>query len=89
MEDRIEKLKFVAIHCKTKKEAVECCTLADKLGLRWLARERFTELNYWKTYESETAYNFLGGTYSNVEWCKTSGFKIHSAKWFLKNFGNK
>ena len=43
----IEKLKGVAIHCKTEKEAIECCNLADKFGYFWSNGERFTIFNPW------------------------------------------
>ena len=84
----IEKLKGVAIHCKTEKEAIACCNLADKLGLKWMSAHRFSEINNWKDFREKTAYVFYEGTYSDFNDCKICGCKIHYAQWFLKNFGN-
>ena len=84
----IEKLKGVAIHCKTENEAIECCNLADKLGYFWSSGDRFSCFNWWCILKGETCYNFTEGAYLYKDWYIDNGYKIHSAKWFLKNFGN-
>ena len=33
--------------------------------------------------------NFAEGTYCDKDCCIDNGCKIHSSKWFIKNFGNK
>ena len=83
-----EPLKNVVIHCKTEKEAIECCNLADKLGFKWLYGYdgRFTDLTHWEDYREDTAYDFYEGTYGHFDECKNSGCKIHSAQWFIDNF---
>ena len=84
----IEKLKGVAIHCKTDKEAIECCNLADKLGLKWLSGDSFLSFNPWEDFGQETCYNFSEGTYCDKDCCIENKDEIHSSKWFLKNFGD-
>ena len=83
-----EPLKNAVIHCKTEKEAIECCNLADKLGFKWLSGYdgRFTDLTHWEDYREDTAYDFYEGTYGHFDECKTFGCKIHSAQWFIDNF---
>ena len=83
----IEKLKGVAIHCKTEKEAIECCNLADKLGLKWLSGKSFSKINFWEHYKEGTIYDFYQGIFSDIRWSEDYVHKIHSSKWFLKNFG--
>ena len=84
----IEKLKGVAIHCKTEKEAIECCNIADKLGCLWSSGDRFSSFNPWEDFGQETCYNFSEGTYCDKDCCRENECKIHSSKWFIKNFGN-
>ena len=81
-----ENFKNVAIHCKTEKEAIECCYLADKLGFRWFGGTRFSSFNLWEFFKGETCYNFTEGAYCNKDWYRENKYKIHSSKWFLKNF---
>ena len=83
----IEKLKGVAIHCETEKEAIECCNLADKLGLKWLSGNSFAKLTYWKHYKGKTIYDFYLGAFSDIRWGTFDANEIHSSEWFLKNFG--
>ena len=83
-----EKLKGVAIHCKTEKEAIQCCNLADKLGLKWLSGNSFAEINNLEYYKGETTYDFYLGAFADIGWSKFDANEIHSAKWFIKNFGN-
>ena len=85
----IEELKGVAIHCKTEKEAIECCDLADKLGYRWFDGRRFSSFNLWEFFKGGTCYSFSEGAYYIKDWYIENEYKIHSSKWFLKNFGNK
>ena len=82
----IEKLRNIAIRCKTKQEAIKCCNLADELGLQWQSGNKFSEFNNWKYFKEQTAYVFYEGTFADFKNCKICGCKIHYAQWFLKNF---
>ena len=78
----------VVVHCITKKDAVKCCELADKLGLKWNGGESYIDCNWWERYRKETCYNFVDCQFESLWFYKHIGghkYEIRTAKWFLKN----
>ena len=79
-------LEKVVIHCRTKNEALKCCSLADKLGFKWRDGDSFTEENMWRFYESNTCYLFEDGGFCDKPWYINEGYEVKSAQWFIDNF---
>ena len=82
----INDLECIAIHCKTKVQALKCCQLANKLGWKWSSEEDYNEKSYWEDYREEMCYDFANGEYATVPYYEEDGKEIKSAQWFLDNF---
>ena len=85
----INDLEGIAIHCKTKEQALKCCKLANKLGWKWSSGISFNDELFWEDYREETCYKFSDGEYAYAAYYKEDGIKIKSSKWFLDNFTPK
>lgn len=66
----------VVIHCKTSREANNCCDFLASIGFKWSNGSSYREKTYYDTYGKEICYNFKTGTYADVSYYKIKGYKI-------------
>ena len=85
----INDLEGIAIHCKTKVQALKCCQLANKLGWKLSSGISFNDELFWEDYREEMCYDFANGEYAPVQYYEEDGKEIKSAQWFLDNFTPK
>lgn len=83
----VESLSNIAVHCEIKEEAIACCDLANKLGLKWADGDKFTDKYQWDYFKNKTCYFFLEGFFGFIDDVQKEGkYTIKSAQWFIKNF---
>lgn len=69
----------LAIHCKTKEDAIKLCKAFDKIGKRWCDGTRYTENNCWYVKKENTCYSnkYL---YCSIDYYKEHGYKIYEVE---------
>lgn len=83
-EQMDELLKGVAVHCETEDESNQVLKLADKLGYRWSDGVLLESNNHYREHRSKTCYYLTLGRFGSLENVAGHGYKIISAKDFIK-----
>jgi hypothetical protein len=64
------------MHCKTEEEAKDFCEYLNSIGRTWCDGGSYKKSYCYYEHGNKTAYNFNGGSYSNVEKYLKWGYKI-------------
>lgn len=66
------------MHCKTEEDAKIFLEFLDSLGMHWIDREKGSYLTetHWNRYGENTCYNFMRGSFSDIDHYKMHGFSI-------------
>lgn len=67
--------KYV-MHCKTEKEAKDFCKYLHNDDRRWSNGDSYLSDTNYNMYQSDTAYAFNEGKYSDVDWYKRNNYTI-------------
>lgn len=65
----------IAVHCKTKKEAVEFCKQMHEHGMKWRDGNSYLELTEYEKNLDETCYTGAGG-FACCDFYESEGYKI-------------
>ena len=66
----------VAMHCSKLEQAEIFAQYLDKYGYSWCTGEAYTHNDRWTAFNQDTCYNFVQGTYDNLEYFISNGFEI-------------
>ena len=55
-----DKNNYIAVHCKTKKEAIDFCGQMHEHGMKWCDGSSYLNRISWETYKTETMYSNKG-----------------------------
>lgn len=73
-DEFMNKNNKIAVHCKTKKEAIDFCKKMDKHGMKWNGGASYCDRNNWDIYKEETVYSYE--VYANYYFYEDEGYKI-------------
>ena len=65
----------IAVHCKTKKEAVDFCKQMHEHGMKWRDGNSYLELTEYEKNLDETCYTGAGG-FACCDFYESEGYKI-------------
>lgn len=73
-----------AVHCKTEEHANELLAWADSVGLRWIDGNSYLKYNNYSFHKENTCYDLYENSFTYIEYCKSTGYKIIPFKKALK-----
>ena len=76
------------MNCKTEEEANDFCNVMSKAGFCWRNNESYAKHTYYCVNKSGTCYVFNKGMYSDIGYCKSSGYTILEWSDFMEKKGN-
>ena len=65
----------IAVHCKTKEQAIDFCKQMYEHGMKWCDGSSYLETTRWGIYRAEIMY-FNNGTFGNENYYKNEGYTI-------------
>ena len=65
----------MGIHLPTLESTNFLSLKLNEAERRWCTKERYTDVSHWETYAENTCY-FNDGTYADMDFSLTNGFKI-------------
>lgn len=66
----------VVMHCDTEEKAKVFCNYLDKLRKYWQSGDRYSKYTFWEHYTTNTCYNFVRGTHSDLSNFQMKGYMI-------------
>ena len=74
----LNKRNYIAVHCKTKEEAIDFCKQMHKYGMKWCNGESYFYKIDWDIYRSDTCYGNHGtyGTMSSYKYSPYDDYTI-------------
>ena len=65
----------IAVHCKTKEEAIDFCRQMHEHGMTWRNGQSYLKDTNWKIYKEETVYEG-DGSFANFGYYKNNNYTI-------------
>lgn len=76
-------------HCETEEDAKQLLIIADSFGYKWVSGSSFLGETFHHVFGEKTAYDIVGGTYTNLDRANDDNEVIIDAKEIINKYKNK